>query len=73
MTGDCHVRILWEPGAEMPRATRPSAITLFYMALVVDVLKRPLGFGLIVLALRDTLVLQCIHTCFIPGVQEAEA
>ena len=25
MTGDCHVRILWEPGAEMPRATRPSS------------------------------------------------
>ena len=23
MTRDCHVRILWEPGAEMPRATRP--------------------------------------------------
>ena len=23
MTGDCHVRNLREPGAEMPRATRP--------------------------------------------------
>src|SRR5450755_3439085 len=32
MTGDCHVRILWEPGAEMPRATRPSAIATAYIA-----------------------------------------
>ena len=29
MTGDCHVRILWEPGAETPRATRPSDIDGF--------------------------------------------
>jgi len=28
MTGDCHVRNLWEPGAEMPRATRPSAVPI---------------------------------------------
>jgi len=25
VTGDGHAGILWEPGAEMPRATRPAA------------------------------------------------